>query len=145
MTKPKLIDLSIYKVEPSKQMIKQVFYKDEELRFLFMILNNHQPSTLTELERQYNKLWLTQYSKSWVQGKLRKLEHFGLFGRHCVFECKENGHSIEISTLKKHREWAETQPVQFRKRYEAMEYYYLTEKGLEWVDDVDKIQRKERA
>ena len=141
--KPKIIDLSTFQVEPSKERIRQIFFRDEELRFVFMLLNNNQPVTLPELENQYNKLWMTQYSKSWVSGKLRKLNNFGLFEKRPVYECNENGNAIEVTILTKYREWAKTRPVQFRKRFETTEYYSLTEKGLEWVNDVEKIQKKE--
>ncbi len=69
----KMIDLSQYAVAPSETFIRKIFFRDEELRFLYFIINNEQPITVPELMRRYNQLFSTLHERSWVYGKLEKI------------------------------------------------------------------------
>ena len=138
----KLIDFSKYQINPTDPMIRQVFFKDQDLRFIFLVLNNHEPLTISQLSRQFNKTFSTGYPKVWFYDKLTKIEHFGLFEKKPFKECSENGNTIDLEIIKKHKEWLLTQPEQFYKRYMSNEYIYLTKKGISWVDKVDEIQQR---
>lgn len=138
----KKIDLSKFAVEPTEPLIRQVFYKDQDLRLIFFLINNHQPLTLSELTRQYNKLFSSNYQRTWIYQKLLKIENYGMLDKRAVWECKADGVAIEVQILETHAKWLIGKSKSFEKRFQSNEYIYLTTKGNEWVKKVEELQQR---
>ena len=144
--KRKIIDLTPYKINPTETIIKQVFYKDEELRFIYLFINNYSPLTASELTKHYNKHFSTNYSKAFIITKINKIENFGLFEKKAPWECT-NGSAIDIEINKKHNEWLLHQPISFSKgkRYDTNQYYILNDKGISFVEIVSEMQKRSKG
>lgn len=143
----RVIDLTRYEVTVSDATIRQIFFQDEDLRLIFIVMNNLEPVTLPEIVKHFNQLFKTTYDKSWFDQKLKKIINFNLYGKRNFRSCKDsenNGMSVESKIIKAHLEWVSTRPKQFHTRFESNEYYYMTDSGYKWIDEVEKIQQKFR-
>lgn len=141
----KQIDLSPYSKGVDDTMIRTSFIEDYQLMLMYCTLNNHNPITISELEKTYNKIFSTNFSKSYFFQKLRKIEHFGLFIKKPILECFNAKKKTDLDNLiiAKHNEWLMRDiPKQFREQFTKNIYYVLTEKGEEWVAFVSQQLKK---
>src|SRR3990167_671516 len=139
----KKVDYTRFAVNPSETLLRQVFFKDQDLRFIWFIINDEHPITIPQLTRIFNKTYSTTHDRVWFYQKLNKVQNFGIFEKKPYMDCKENGTSIELEIIKKHREWLLDQPEQFHNRYNRVNaYLYLTDKGLAWTDEVEQMQKR---
>ena len=139
----KQVDLEQYTPKIDDTFIRRIFINDIELIKLYCVLNNHNPITISELTRTYNRVFITNHSKSWTTEKLRKVEHFKLFIKKSYKEClKTKTDKIEDTIISKHKQWVSTLPPQFEKGYERNIYYVLTEEGDKWMEFIEQQLKK---
>lgn len=132
------IDFTNYIDPNAESPIRQTFFRDSDLRFVYVVLYCHQPIALSELTIIINSLKKTNVIKGWVWQKINKIMPLGLIGSKTPSECKDSI-PIDLEILKKHKVWLETRPNQFRAN-SIKQYHFLTELGIEWVEKVNEMQ-----
>lgn len=76
----KKIDLNQFVTDESDEnILRAIFYNDYELQKLYCFLNNHNPISLPSIVSGFNTIFKKNYDKRFVDFKLKKIEHFGLY------------------------------------------------------------------
>lgn len=135
--KRKEIDLKPFVEEVNDMAIlKGIFFNDYDLQRLFALFYNHNPISLPRLTKEWNNIFQRNNDKRFIKSKLDKIERFGLFDKVIVSDCKDE------AILEVHKKYLAEIPAQLHKIYNNVVYYYLTEKGIEWIDIVNEQLKK---
>jgi hypothetical protein len=120
--------------------IKNIFVRDRELRMVFLLIFNIQPSTIAELTDNFFNEFGEGIIRNTLRTKLTKIENFALINSKTFPECSVVGGKIDIQIIKKHNEWKATTPAVCPAHHDnKIHYFFLTKEGEEWVKEVEKI------
>lgn len=139
------IDLTPFAKEVDDATIRKTFINDNNLMLIYCVLNNHNPITISELTKTYNKTFSTNFNKAWLFQELKKIEYFGLFIKKSYSDCINTKTKSEIDSqiIEKHKAWLMgCIPKHFSERFSKNKYYVLTPKGEEWVEFVSQQLKK---
>ena len=81
----KKVDYTQFAVNPSETLLRQVFFKDQDLRFIWFIINDEHPITIPQLTRIFNKTYSTTHDRVWFYQKLNKVQNFGIFEKNEIY------------------------------------------------------------
>ena len=143
----KKIDLSGFAGVVDDSLIRKTFFNDNDLMIVYCMVYQEDVITIPQLHRKYNRLRGTGLSKAWVYTKLYKIDNYGLISRRRVSECTPNGSSADSMILEKHKQWAAEAALtrQLHPTHNEDTYYFLTEKGLKWIDWIsEELKRRSK-
>lgn len=144
MTKKK-IDISLFEQECDDSTIRKTIYNDEEIMLLLIYTYFEDFVTISSLTRIYNQKRGQARGRSWVYSKLNKIKAFGLYEEISIEECMKNGSNIHKQCLEKHNKAMMEMPIQFQISQGRNVYYYLTEKGIKWIDFIENYFKKKKG
>ena len=139
----KHINLDEYATDSSETTLRRLFYNDKILRFVWLIINNYEPITLPQITKEFNKMFGTAHTKSFVYQKLSRIEQFELFHKIPISQCTPNGNKIEVDIIKKHKEWVDSYN-HYIVGADKCTYYYITPEGHKWVKEAHEMNKRER-
>lgn len=140
----KKIDLTQYADDFDDNSIRVTFFNDYDLQRLYLLIYNHNPLSLPRMVEQFNATFRRNVDKRFIISKLKKIENFQLFEKKTFLECKQED---DFEIIKTHNQWLVDSkiPHQLKPMMNKIVYYYLTDKGDDWVDIVAEIIKKRKG
>lgn len=121
-------------------MFNEDFQKNGLLAKIFVFIAMLQPMSATQSTSKLTSYYKIPFDKGTISRNMKKMAEMGLFHSITSGDLQHTPHDMRSAMQKeaydKHQRYLETIPTQFRKKYDAVNYYWISngmgEEFVEW-------------
>jgi len=121
----------------------RAFFKEKDLLYskTLIFINNFAPTTITELKEEMESKFHQEIDKALVWRIMKSFHMRGIINEVNVgyVLTRPTPNKIFIEIKRKHYEWIEKIPSQFRKKFNNVKYYWISDQGKKQIPWVCKL------
>lgn len=136
-----LPDMKPRETEEEIGKIRKVFFNDKTLSKILIFLYKIQPSSVTELADFLSTYFRRDYDRGSVYFDLKRLKRMGMVNLECIHDVQHSNNKSKIhrKIISKYSMFLQKIPKNFQKRFDKVNYFYLTSFGKEMIPHIAKI------